>query len=118
MEQYYLPRAGGVSLKLSTQDNKASNITQFEYTVGPQYGGFIWYDGSNIDCSPGSCPFDQDGVYLAGNLVTCASRTCVPDAGECTGFYLHPTDDEAAMMACPWSANVTMSLCYLNAEQR
>lgn len=117
-EQYYFPLAGGVSLKLNTENNIAGNITQFEYTIDHQYGGFIWYDGSNVNCLPGSCPFDQNGIHLAGNLATCASRTCTPGTVNCTGFYLHPTDDESAMMGCSWSANVTMSLCYPNAMQR
>ncbi|KIV98888.1 uncharacterized protein PV09_09378 [Verruconis gallopava] len=116
MEQYYFPLEGGVSLKLNTENDIAGNITQFEYTVDYQYGGFIWYDGSNVNCSPGSCPFDQNGTHLAGNLVTCGSRTCTPNTVNCTGYYLYPTDDKAAMMGCPWSANVTMLLCYPNTE--
>lgn len=120
-EQYYFPIAGGVSLKLNTENNISGNITQFEYTADHQYGGFIWYDGSNVNCVPGFCPFDQNGIHLAGNLATCASRTCAPNTStsnsNCNGFYIQPTDDQVAMMGCSWSANVTMSLCYSDAAQ-
>src|ERR1700759_3288829 len=44
-EAYHTLATGGVSLKLSKTADIA-HITQFEYTLT---GGFIWYDGSNVN---------------------------------------------------------------------
>src|SRR6201989_3317837 len=55
-EQYHSLASGGVSLKLSLETSLYGGfpITQFEYTL---QGGFIWYDGSNVNCAVTNCPF-------------------------------------------------------------
>jgi hypothetical protein len=105
-EVYHQPsNGGGVSLKLNTVP-QLSVITQFEYTLT---GGFIWYDGSNVDCAATACPFFPYGAYLETSDPSCPTRTCSPGQ-VCTGFYQYPSDDINSL-ACQPNADVNLYLC-------
>jgi len=107
-EGYHTLTTGGVSLKLSTGSSLYSGdaITQFEYTL---IGGFIWYDGSNVDCQVTNCPFYNYGVYMDTSDPSCPSRTCAPGA-RCDGFY-NLFNDDWNSLACAPSADISMYLC-------
>jgi len=107
-EPYHVLTSGGVSLKLSKNSTLAAGegITQFEYTL---LGGFIWYDGSNVNCDVTNCPFYSDGVYMDTSDPSCPTRTCLPNQ-KCTGFY-NAFNDDVNSLACGPSADITMYLC-------
>lgn len=108
-EPYHQLSSGGVSLKLS-KDQSCQTPTQFEYTVA---GGFIWYDGSNVDCRGSACPFYADGIYLEASDPSCPTRTCKPNQ-DCTGFYINFNDD-INTLSCNPKASVSMYLCSQSA---
>jgi len=105
-EEYHTPLAGGVSLKLAPGSSNAVPITQFEYTL---IGGFIWYDGSNVDCSVTNCPFYQYGIYMDTSDPSCPTRTCLPNQ-RCDGFY-NLFNDDINSLACQPGADIHMYLC-------
>jgi len=109
-EPYRTLATGGVSLKLSKSTDRTHPL-QFEYTLA---GGFIWYDGSHVDCSGPQCPFYADGVYLEATDATCPTRTCKPNEN-CTGFYQFWNDD-LNTLACNPNASVNMYLCSTSAS--
>jgi len=105
-EQYHTPLAGGVSLKLAPGSSNAVPITQFEYTL---IGGFIWYDGSNVDCTVTNCPFYEYGIYMDTSDPSCPTRTCLPNQ-RCDGFY-NLYNDDINSLACQPGADIHMYLC-------
>lgn len=105
-EPYHTPTAGGVSLKLAPGSSNAVPITQFEYTL---IGGFIWYDGSNVDCSVTNCPFYQWGIHMDTTDPSCPTRTCTPNE-RCDGFY-NLFNDDINSLACAPEAGINMYLC-------
>jgi hypothetical protein len=108
-ETYQVLASGGVSLKLSRDPANKVKATQFEYTL---VGGFIWYDGSHVDCQGAECPFYADGIYLEASDPTCPTRTCQPNA-VCTGFYVLFNDD-INTLSCQPNADINMYLCATN----
>jgi hypothetical protein len=110
-EPYHSPATGGVSLKLSTTQSMIT-VTQFEYTLA---GGFIWYDGSNVNCAGDACPFVNQGIYLATSNPSCPTRTCAPGEAPCTGFYTLYNDDINSL-SCDPSADISMYLCSNSAS--
>ncbi|KAF2403386.1 hypothetical protein EJ06DRAFT_275611 [Trichodelitschia bisporula] len=108
-EPYHKPKTGGVSLKLSkTKD--CVKITQFEYTQQSYGQDFIWYDGSNVDCTGTDCPFQPYGIYMYTSKDSCPTRTCTPGAPQCDGFYTLWNDDINSL-ACDATADIFMNLC-------
>jgi len=105
-ETYHTPPAGGVSLKMAPGSSNAVPITQFEYTL---IGGFIWYDGSNVDCTVTNCPFYQYGIYMDTSDPSCPTRTCLPNQ-RCDGFY-NLFNDDINSLACQPGADIHMYLC-------
>jgi hypothetical protein len=90
---------GGVSLKVS-RTPQLVDITQFQYMLasdtisgGAKCTGTIWYDGSNVGCKIGRCPFEKEGVNLALSDMTCPSRRCKPGEKPCKSFYTLWNDD-------------------------
>jgi Bys1 family protein len=112
-EPYHTPTVGGVSLKLSTGDSlyTGNPITQFEYTL---LGGFIWYDGSNVNCNVNDCPFYPYGVFLQTTDSSCPSRVCQPSQ-KCDGFYNNYNDDWNSL-SCQPGASIQMYLCATSAS--
>jgi len=110
-ETYKVLASGGVSLKISKDPAQKIKATQFEYTL---IGGFIWYDGSHVDCRGAECPFYADGVYLEASDPACPKRTCQPNQ-DCTGFYINWNDD-INTLSCQPNADVNMYLCSTSAK--
>jgi hypothetical protein len=111
-EGYHTPGSGGVSLKLSTTPSK-QYITQFEYTVQSYLSNpFVWYDGSNVDCTDSQCPFWNYGVSLKTSDSSCPTRDC-PVAQTCSGFYTIWNDDVNSL-SCGDNADTIMTLCTVN----
>jgi hypothetical protein len=111
-EEYHTPSSGGVSLKLSTTTAK-QYITQFEYTVQSYLSNpFVWYDGSNVDCTDSECPFWNYGINLKTSDPSCPTRDC-PVAQVCTGFYTLWNDDVNSL-SCDDTADTIMTLCSVN----
>jgi hypothetical protein len=112
-EQYHSLTTGGVSLKLSLGNSLYTGdpITQFEYTLT---GGFIWYDGSNVNCAVNNCPFYSYGVFLDTTDPSCPQRTCLPSQ-ECNGFYNNFNDDWNSL-ACGPDASIQLYLCSTSAS--
>jgi len=110
-EGYHTPSSGGVSLKIS-KTTSCDKITQFEYTVASYSGqNFIWYDGSNVDCTGAECPFQPYGVGLTTSKgAACPSRNCSAGASQCDGFYTVYNDDQNSL-SCDESADVILTLC-------
>lgn len=112
-EQYHTPSSGGVSIKLSTTNSLASKVTQFEYTVQSYANNpFLWYDGSNVDCTGAECPFYNYGVNLKASDPSCPTRDC-PVGQVCSGFYTLWNDD-INTLSCSQESNVIMTLCSVN----
>jgi hypothetical protein len=111
-EPYHSLTTGGVSLKLSlgTSLYTGDPITQFEYTLT---GGFIWYDGSNVNCNVNNCPFYPYGIFLDTTVSTCPQRTCLPSQ-KCDGFYNNFNDDWNSL-ACQPDASIQLYLCSTSA---
>jgi hypothetical protein len=106
-EKYHVPKpAGGVSLKIS-RTPQLVDITQFEYTLA---AGTIWYDGSNVDCKKGRCPFEKSGITLTPSNKACPKTRCAPGEAPCHGFYTLYNDDVNSL-ACGQTAGLTMVLC-------
>ncbi|KIW05976.1 uncharacterized protein PV09_03160 [Verruconis gallopava] len=111
-EQYHVLSSGGVSLKLSTSTS-SEYITQFEYTVQSFASQpFVWYDGSDVNCSGSNCPFYNYGINLKTTNPSCPTRDC-PVGQPCTGFYLYYNDDVNSL-SCDDSADTIMTLCSVN----
>jgi len=111
-EGYHTPASGGVSLKLSTTTQK-QYITQFEYTVQSYLANpFVWYDGSNVDCTGSECPFWNYGINLKTSSPSCPTRDC-PIGQVCTGFYTLYNDDVNSL-SCDDTADTIMTLCSAN----
>jgi pyruvate/2-oxoglutarate dehydrogenase complex dihydrolipoamide acyltransferase (E2) component len=110
-EPYSTPATGGVSLKLSTTQSMVT-VTQFEYTLA---GGFIWYDGSNVNCAGDACPFVTHGLYMSTSNPSCPTRTCAPGEAPCTGFYTLYNDDVNSL-SCDPSADISLYLCSNSAS--
>ncbi|QDS69774.1 hypothetical protein FKW77_010299 [Venturia effusa] len=110
-EGYHTPSAGGVSLKIS-RTTKCEPITQLEYTVQAYSGNnFIWYDGSNVDCTGTDCPFQAFGLELTTSKGSaCPQRNCTAGAPTCPGFYTVWNDDENSL-SCDDSADTLLTLC-------
>jgi len=113
-ETYQVLSSGGVSLKLSlTPDLEDGKITQFEYTLTEPSGsfpGFIWYDGSNVNCpTESNCPFYSTGAYMSTSDPTCPKVSC-PLNQSCTGFYAYAKNDVNSL-SCEPSADISMVLC-------
>ncbi|KAF2673446.1 hypothetical protein BT63DRAFT_156428 [Microthyrium microscopicum] len=104
-EAYKVLSSGGVSLKLS-KTTTPKPITQFEYTSA---GGFIWYDGSNVDCTGTDCPFYNDGIHMETSVSSCPNRTCTPGT-DCNGFYQLYNDDWNSLSCAP-TADISFYLC-------
>jgi len=112
-EGYHTPTSGGVSLKLSLTTSK-QYITQFEYTVQSYLSNpFVWYDGSNVDCTDSECPFWNYGINLKTSNPSCPTRDC-PVGQTCTGFYTLWNDDVNSL-SCDDTADTIMTLCSVNA---
>lgn len=108
-QQYKSISSGGMSLKLSDNDDMSSGITQFEYTLA---GGMIWYDISNVNCLPfglGTCPFQATGMHLSGGS-GCPTAVCQGGADTCHDAYTYPKDDWASL-SCQPSTDTTLNLC-------
>jgi len=112
-EPYHTPSSGGVSLKLSRQNNKGGPVTQFEYTVQSYAANpFLWYDGSHVDCVDDACPFWDYGINLKASDASCPTRDCA--VGKvCSGFYTLWNDD-INTLSCGDEANVIMTVCSVN----
>ena len=115
-EKYYIPKAGGVSLKLSKVvpmvDNppEKATITQFEYTANLTQA-LIYYDISNVNCQGWNCPFAKDGMHVATDVKACLAASCRPNEVPCTQFYNNWNDDWATK-GCNIAASATLTLCY------
>lgn len=110
-EGYHTPSAGGVSLKIS-RTTTCEPVTQLEYTVQPYSGNnFVWYDGSNVDCTGTDCPFQAYGLELTTSMGSaCPQRNCTAGAATCPGFYTVWNDDENSL-SCDDTADTTLTLC-------
>lgn len=112
-EQYHTPSSGGVSIKISTTNNKLSKVTQFEYTVQSYASNpFLWYDGSHVDCTGSECPFWAYGLNLKTSDPSCPTRDCPVDQ-VCTGFYTLWNDD-INTLSCNQDANTIFTTCSVN----
>jgi hypothetical protein len=118
-EPFHLsPLGGGTSLKFSRSPVlHAGELTQFEYTVVPNLNpgggngmGTVWYDGSNVDCAAGRCPFEREGVMIVPTDPKCPTKHCRKGESGCRDFYNKPTDNWATA-ACAMGASLTMVLC-------
>ncbi|KAF2423475.1 hypothetical protein EJ08DRAFT_446630 [Tothia fuscella] len=122
-EGYHTPSAGGVSIKISKSTSCAAGIiTQFEYTVSAYSGkNFLWYDGSNVDCTADKCPFQADGVFLTtsrGNSGVCKECVCPPSTSttaKCDCFYAFDVDDRNSF-SCDDAADTMLYLCASSAS--
>jgi len=76
-------------------------------------GGFIWYDGSNVNCNVNNCPFYDHGVYMQTTNPSCPSRTCQPSQ-KCDGFY-NLFNDDWNSLSCDPAASIQMYLCATSA---
>lgn len=94
-----LPSAGGWSIKLSTAADSA-DVLQYEYS----YPGSetIFYDLSQINGDP-----------WGGNWAFSSEGDCTPEQTA----YTYPSDDLAAMQACPDTSSVTLTLCSSPAKR-
>lgn len=110
-EGYHTPSSGGVSLKIS-RTTTCSPITQLEYTVQPYDGNnFVWYDGSNVDCTGTDCPFQAYGLELTTSKgAACPQRNCTAGDLTCTGFYTVWNDDVNSL-SCDDTADTLLTLC-------
>ncbi|KAE9971084.1 hypothetical protein BLS_005277 [Venturia inaequalis] len=110
-EGYHTPSAGGVSLKIS-RTTKCQLVTQLEYTVQPYSGNnFVWYDGSNVDCTGTDCPFQAYGLELTTSKGSaCPQRNCTAGAATCPGFYTVWNDDVNSL-SCDDTADTLLTLC-------
>jgi hypothetical protein len=110
-EGYHTPSAGGVSLKIS-RTTECKHITQLEYTVQPYNGDkFVWYDGSNVDCTGTDCPFQAYGLELTTSKGTaCPQRVCTAGDLVCSGFYTVWNDDINSL-SCDDTADTLLTLC-------
>lgn len=99
------PSVGGVSLKLSSDDNCADPITQLEYTITDK----LWYDISNVNCEGNDCPFSKDGLYMESGA-DCPTRACTPGEIPCRGAYTKFNDDWNSL-ACAQSSDLVLHLC-------
>lgn len=110
-EGYHTPSAGGVSLKIS-KTTTCSPITQLEYTVQAYSGNnFVWYDGSNVDCTGTDCPFQAYGLELTTSKgAACPQRNCTAGELTCPGFYTVWNDDENSL-SCDDTADTLLTLC-------
>jgi hypothetical protein len=121
-EGYQTPSSGGVSIKISKSTSCASGyITQFEYTVAAFSGNnFLWYDGSNVDCTAENCPFQKDGVFLTtskGANSACKECSCPPSTSttqKCDCFYAFDVDDKNSF-SCDDNSDTIMYLCATSA---
>ncbi|MCJ1412215.1 hypothetical protein MMC19_006308 [Ptychographa xylographoides] len=93
---------GGISLKLSTDSDAETSITQFEYTLEPN---MLWYDVSNVN----GYPFADQGLELKPSHADCRPVVCTAGV-TCTEAYNQP-DDNFATAACGPKADLTMTLC-------
>lgn len=114
IEQYQRPKFGGVSLKLSRAESLVSldgqtPITQFEYFLNTG-DDKVYYDLSNINCDPKSCPFAWHGLHLRSSS-GCRERMCSPYELECGGAYLYPTDDTKTTACDDTTGDLVLSLC-------
>lgn len=92
-------------IKISTDPQSMSNITQFEYTLND---AAVWYDISNIN----GHAFPVAGVALKPNVKavdSCVPLVCKPGEVPCAAAYNNP--DDVATHACALGSDLTMTLC-------
>jgi hypothetical protein len=100
---------GGVAIKMSRWENDFRHITQLEYTLD----GRVWYDGSNVDCGPGNCPFQNYGMSLLATDRSCRSPRCGSSGCSPDDIYLKWNDDNATK-DCQANSDLIMYLCNDN----
>ncbi|KAF2092247.1 hypothetical protein K490DRAFT_53385 [Saccharata proteae CBS 121410] len=97
---------GGVSIKLTTDDDCDGAITQFEYTLSESGSPDLWYDISNVNCKGDSCPFYVGGFYLAAPIaVDCGPLTLLCDA------VYNLFNDDKATHGTDSDEDLTLYLC-------
>ncbi|KAF1808436.1 hypothetical protein P152DRAFT_364019, partial [Eremomyces bilateralis CBS 781.70] len=107
-EECRSPEAGGVSIKINKEDQLAGQIAQFEYTVGGEMAGHLWYDLSFVDCQNDDCPWMKYPMYMNSGEgcpeVKCAAHEV------CAGAY-NKWNDDWASRSCPEGADIHLYLC-------
>jgi len=103
-EPYYSKSGGGgISIKITTDDDQYGSVTQFEYTLD---GATLWYDISNIN----GYPFVDSGLTLIPSDDTCRTVVCPAGVELCSDAYNVWNDDQATA-ACGSAADMTLVLC-------
>ena len=103
---------GGIVIKISTDPQVMTNITQFEYTLNE---AAIWYDISHINGDA----FPAHGTRLEPNVAakdSCVPLTCSPGEVPCAVAYNNP--DDVATHACVLGTDITMTLCPATTPKR
>ncbi|KAJ5735200.1 uncharacterized protein N7483_000325 [Penicillium malachiteum] len=103
------PNGGGISIKLSTDQNQTS-VLQFEYT---QATDTIYWDLSCIDMESSS-EFTEYGFSVlpsddGSNASSCPSAVCKAGDNACSAAYLQPTDDHATH-GCPIDTGLALNI--------
>lgn len=94
-EQFVVPTTGGVSCKISRTPS-IDVITQFEYDLN-RTASTVSFDGSNVNCATGTCPFEEEGVDIETTNENCINKACAPGERPCQQFYTVWNDDAKAM---------------------
>ncbi|KAJ5608962.1 hypothetical protein N7528_009529 [Penicillium herquei] len=103
------PNGGGISIKLSTDQNQTS-VLQFEYT---QATDTIYWDLSCINMESSS-EFTTYGFSVlpsddGSNASSCPSAICKAGDTACSAAYLQPTDDHATH-GCPIDTGLALNI--------
>ncbi|KNG91022.1 hypothetical protein ANOM_000809 [Aspergillus nomiae NRRL 13137] len=107
-ETYRLnPKGGGISIKVSTDQNVDGDIIQFEYT---QAGEKIFWNVSCVNTKPGS-PFYAKGLILMpSNTKDCPHAfVCLRGDSNCRYVY-HKSNDDSATHGCPIGTSFNLKL--------
>jgi hypothetical protein len=94
---------GGISIKMSTSQDKAS-VLQFEYT--PDGDTFYW-DMSSIDLDESS-EFIKHGFTAEPSDSSCRSASCSPGDVNCAESYQNP--DDVNTYSCSMGSSFTLTL--------
>ncbi|KAJ5474475.1 hypothetical protein N7475_004041 [Penicillium sp. IBT 31633x] len=97
------PNGGGVSIKMSTSQDRDS-VLQFEYT---QDGETFFWDMSSIDVDETS-DFVKAGFTAKPSDSSCRSATCAAGDIDCTESYQNP--DDVNTYSCGMGSSFTLTL--------
>lgn len=106
-EDFKDPSSGGVSIKLSTHQNKV-DVLQFEYTPS---GDTIFWDMSCIDMDRASSTFTEHGFAVSPSKTSenCPAVNCHAGDTSCAEAYLKPNDNHATN-GCPIDTSFQLTL--------